>query len=80
VCELFLILLLFALDGLKTLLFCFSSATFRGQPAAKYHQRTGSSLCRVGRLPDLKHGLQVNSLVSLPVSHKSSHEPLTGVE
>jgi hypothetical protein len=50
---------------------------FRGQPTAKYHPRWQTILGwavhpGLGRLPDSDLGLQVNGLVSLPVSHHCS--------
>ncbi len=49
----------------------------RGQPTVEYHPGwqpiQGLAVhCRLGRLPDLNLGLQVYSLVSLPMSHHCS--------
>jgi hypothetical protein len=49
--------------------------TLRGQPTAEYHPRWQPILGladRLGRLPDLNPGLQVYSLVSLPIRHHCS--------
>jgi hypothetical protein len=58
-------------------LFSSTLPLLRGQPTVEYHPRwqpiQGLAIhCRLGKLPDSNPGLQVYSLVSLPMSHHCS--------